>query len=88
MGPAPACPPCVDFWLALRDLASAYDVAGLTPDERNAAIVDAFRGLPFLAQRELLDALYQISLNSPDLYTMARAAANEKIDRILNMKIG
>lgn len=67
-----------DFWLCLREFATCYEAAGLTTDERIANIVEQFRGLPHIAQRELLDDLYRIVMDSPDIYTLARTAANER----------
>jgi hypothetical protein len=69
-----------DFWLALHQLAQAYDAAGLTPDERATRIVEQFRDMPAIAQREVLGDLLRVITHCPDLYPLVASAAkdNEK----------
>ena len=43
-----------DFWLAVHRLTAAYEAEGKTPTEREAKIVERFRGMSAIAQRELL----------------------------------
>ncbi len=66
-----------EFWLVLHQLAQAYSAEGLTPDERAENILAQFRGMPRAAQHELLADLAKLAAHSPDLYSLAIAAASE-----------
>ena len=66
-----------EFWLNLHRLAEAYDAEGLTTDERAVNIVDQFRQMPRIAQRQVLGELSRIITSMPDLYPLVVAAANE-----------
>jgi len=56
-----------EFWLAVHQLAEAYDSEGPTMDERAENIADEFDRLPFVTQRELLQNLLRIAAYLPDL---------------------
>jgi len=56
-----------EFWLAVHQLAEAYDTEGPTMDERAKNIADEFDRLPFVTQRELLQDLLRIAACLPDL---------------------
>jgi len=66
-----------EFWLAVHRLAVAYEGEGLTPAERATNIVEQFRAMPALAQREFLIDLFEIVTHCPDLYPVLVAAARE-----------
>ena len=66
-----------EFWLNLHRLAEAYDAEGLNTDERGANIVDQFRAMPSVAQRQVLGDLLRIITALPDVYPLVVAAANE-----------
>jgi len=66
-----------EFWLALHNLIEAYDAEGLTADERSANIIDQFRQMPRVVQRQVLDDLRRVAQGLPDLYPVAVAVANE-----------
>ena len=65
------------FWLALHELAEAYDSEGLNPDERARNIADQYQEMPHIAQREVLADLLRIALHVPDLCSVILAAANQ-----------
>jgi len=56
-----------EFWLAVHQLAEAYDTEGPTMVERAENIADEFDRLPFVTQRELLQDLLRIAACLPDL---------------------
>jgi len=66
-----------EFWLNLHRLAESFDAEGLTTDERATNIVDQFRDMPPIAQRQLLGELLRIITALPDVYPLVVAAANE-----------
>jgi hypothetical protein len=67
-----------EFWLSVHRIAVSYEAEGLTPAERTKNIIEEFRRMPHLAQRELLDDLFSIATHLPELYMLAiAAAANE-----------
>jgi len=66
-----------EFWLRLHDLSEAYLAEGLTPNERTDNIVNQFREMPPIAQREVLGDLIQLAGRLPDLRPAVIAAANE-----------
>ena len=65
-----------EFWLNLHRLAESYRAEGLTPDERSKNIVAQFKGMPPIAQRELLRDLSSVIVHCPDLYPIVIAEAN------------
>jgi len=66
-----------EFWLNLHRLSDSYNCEGLSPDERAANIVEQFREMPLIAQRQVLGELLNVLTNLPDLYPLVVAAANE-----------
>jgi hypothetical protein len=66
-----------EFWLNLHSLAKSYEAEGLTTDERTENIVDQFRQMPRIAQRQVLGELAKVITSLPDLYPLIVAAANE-----------
>ena len=66
-----------EFWLNLHRMAESYDSEGLTADERATNIVDQFRAMPLIAQRQVLGELLRVITYYPDLYPLVVAAANE-----------
>jgi hypothetical protein len=67
-----------EFWLNLHRLAEAYDSEGLTPDERAESILNQFRAMPPIAQRQVLSDMVRLVANLPDLYPLVVLAGNEK----------
>jgi hypothetical protein len=67
-----------EFWLNTHQLSAAYSREGLTPDERLQNIIDQFREMPPIAQRELLDDIGRLVAHLPDVYTLAVTVANDR----------
>jgi hypothetical protein len=70
-----------EFWLCLHRLTDAYDSEGLTSDERANSILNQFRAMPGIAQRQVLADLVRLVTNLPDLYPLVIAEANESDSR-------
>jgi len=64
------------FWPALRVLADIFSAQGLTADERLGAVVEKFRELPPIVQRQILSDAFQLAMELPDVYTGIVAEAN------------
>jgi hypothetical protein len=66
-----------EFWLNLHRLAGALDAEGLTSQERTANVVEQFREMPRVVQRELLEDLVRLVVYLPDVYPQVRTAVSE-----------
>ena len=66
-----------EFWRCVHRLVEAYSSTGSTPDERVKNIVEDFRGMPAIAQREVLADLLQLAVHCPELYTQVAPLSNE-----------
>jgi len=77
-----------EFWLNLHRLAESYDAEGLTTDERTRNIVEQFRNMPRIAQRQVLVDLLHVLTSLPDVYPLVVAAGNESEKRAEPKKAG
>jgi hypothetical protein len=66
-----------EFWLCVHRLAEAISSEGAASDERMKNIIDEFRGMPAISQREVLADLLQLAVHCPELYTQVAPLVNE-----------
>ena len=70
-----------DFWVYLVRLSESYNSGGKTGQERAAYALQHFREMPPLAQQEVLNALRNVAVHIPDLYTIAAATDGKGSNR-------
>ena len=61
-----------EFWLCVHRLAEAFSSEGAIADERVKKIIEEFRVMPAISQREVLADLLQLAVHCPELYTQLR----------------
>ena len=66
-----------EFWLSLHRLADALSSEGDTRQEQTANVVEQFREMPPIVQRELIDDLVRLVIYLPDVYPQVRQAVHE-----------
>ncbi len=60
-----------EFWLALHNLAEAYDAEGFTAQERSRNVMDQLRRMPPSARRQVLSDMQQLAVHIDDLFAEA-----------------
>ena len=66
------------FWLSVHQLAQDFLEEGSTASQQTSAVIEEFRGMPPIAQRELLADLAPLALHLSAIYTTARAIHSEQ----------
>ncbi len=61
-----------EFWLALHELAAAYDAEGSTEGEREQNIMHQLQRMPPAVQRQLLADMQRIAAHVDELFVSAR----------------
>jgi hypothetical protein len=66
-----------EFWLVLHGLAETHDAEGYSPKHRAENIVNQFRQMPYVSQREFLADLVRVGDDIRMLQPFVTAVAQE-----------